>query len=189
MKRQILTLLFITCLFATMFFSLNIPSATALTSGTPVNTIAVVYGETWSASHSEFIADHFDFLVTDFVWAGYSPSTVKNYNPNIQIVGYMDLIGAGDGFNEAWYVHNLAGNRVKFFGGAAYLMDMSNFNWRVYWSNLANSALNTYSYFDGVFADDVWDELSVYVSWGMITDAITYETMDSGFCLDGTLTL
>jgi hypothetical protein len=196
MKRQIITVLFITCLFATTFLSLNINSASALSSGTPINKAAVVYGELWGSTDSTYIANNFDFLVTDFPDLGGNPTLVKTYHADIGIIGYKDLIFTRDGYadwatvnaNEDWFIHTIDGHRVLRVGTTGnYLMNPTS-GWNSYYSTYVNNLIASYSSYDGVFADDVWYQLSYFVSWGMLKDATTGTTLTASNFVSETLT-
>jgi hypothetical protein len=183
MKLMTIVLASLMLLGSFAFFA-RIQTAAATSSGTPINTWTCVYTGSWTSADSAYVGKNFDLLVTDFASR---PSTVKNYNPNIKIFGYFDLIGAkevnaeGDwatvNANEAWFIHDSAGNRVQHGGYLWYLMDTGNAGYRQYWSNYVNKLLSTYSYFDGVMADDVVDEISLYLNWGMLVDSSTRATL------------
>lgn len=154
----------------------------------------IIYGaKTLSDAEITFVASHFDLLLCSF---GMSPTvlqSLKMANPNMIILGYCNIIAiAFSGWeaqkaaytsdeintinaNENWFLHDLNGNRIINPTYPWYMMDITS-GWKQFYSSHVNSRLSN-SLFDGVFADDVWVELSLYVRWGLIADAVTGITL------------
>jgi hypothetical protein len=103
----------------------------------------------------------------DFKMAPSVLQSLKTENPNILIFGYCDAIAAHPvndfwstvNANEGWFLHDVNGSRITSTEYGWYLMDISSSGWRQFYSSYVNSQLNG-SLFDGVFADDVWNQLS-----------------------------
>lgn len=85
---------------------------------------------------------------------------VKEANPNVTILGYIDFIGSGAGNPESWYMHTSDGSRLRHEPPWEwYLMDIRSSGWRDHVVDECLDFLSNYPY-DGVFADDVWTNLS-----------------------------
>jgi hypothetical protein len=152
---------------------------------TNLNKAIIVYGRsTLNNIEISFIKNNFKLLICDFIMSPSVLASLKVNNPNLLILGYCDSIGVGTGnsywstvnANENWFMHDIKGNRVSFFNGMYYLMDPGSSGWRQFYSSHINSQLNG-TLFDGVFADDVWNQLSDFISWGCLNDGSTNEIL------------
>jgi hypothetical protein len=120
--------------------------------------------------------------------------SLKTANPNIVILGYCDIIAMLPSYsywstvnaNENWFLHDVNGNRIIDPSFGWYLMDINSSGWRQCYTSYINSQLNN-SLFDGVFADDCWDQLSLYVGWNLLADAVTQATLTTSDISNSTL--
>jgi hypothetical protein len=186
--RNFMIIILATLMLLSPLAILRIPTASAGNYGTPINTLATVYGDSWGSSSSSNIASNYNFLITNFPDMGANPSLVKTYNPNVLIIGYKDLVFTKTEYrdwstvnaHEDWFIHDNAGNRIKStVFTTAYLMDTSSAGWRQYWSTYVNNQLASYPAFNGVMADDTWTQLSYVSNWGELKDASTGATLTS----------
>jgi hypothetical protein len=171
-------------LFATSFLALTVQPAQALE-----NTV-YIYGDLvgLTTEDKQFITDYFNMLVTQFVANQTILAELKSGNPDLYILGYRDLIGAyesdsiGDwatvNANEAWFFHDVDGGRVTNTEFGWYLMNISSTGWQNYYSTWVNTQL-TGSYFNGVFADDTWYQLTPYLPFLTNTSALPVSSLNS----------
>ncbi|MGB8810498.1 MAG: putative glycoside hydrolase, partial [Acinetobacter calcoaceticus] len=110
---------------------------------------------------------------------------IKAINPNIKIFIYIDTIAVSKTLNlvdnpiwtivdahENWFMHNNAGNRViNNYWGGWYLMDERS-GWRDFYVQQANTLLSS-PYVDGIFGDDVLNEIRFTITAGVFSDAVT----------------
>jgi hypothetical protein len=175
------------------FGSMNLRS-----TATSSNNAIIAYGyTTLSSSQIEYIANHFNFLITNFPDYGGDASPIKNYKSSLVMIGYKDLVLMRSDYHdwstvnshEDWFIHDNSGHRVKSaIYTTAYLMDVSSAGWRQYWSTYVNNQLYNYPTFDGVMADDTWTQLSYVSNWGLLKDATTGATLTSADFPSNTLT-
>jgi hypothetical protein len=165
MKRQILTILLLTCLFATSFFGLTKADDVTLNHTSFKNAVTV-----WGVSghlDDETIAfmAQFDLVNTDYMVTNIAE--IKTLNPDAIVLGYRDMCIMPDALpdwltvdaNEDWFYHYTNGSRVVWYnvggyGYDSYLMDPSSTGWRNYFTSYTSDM-------DGLFIDDVW------TNWGM----------------------
>jgi len=147
------------------------PSSPPTTQPT-INKAVGVYGWGWTSPDATFVAEHFGFLDTDFNAAYAVIQSIKAQNPNVIIVGYKDVMGVHTDYDdwaevnshEDWFVHDANGNRILNTVWGWYLMDVGNVGWRQHYVSYVNSKLASMPAFDGVFADDVWNTMTGYLS-------------------------
>ena len=60
---------------------------------------------------------------------------------------------------ESWFLHDSLGNRIQNTTWGWYLMDPSSAGWQQHLVDYINSKFASFSAYDGVFFDDVRDEL------------------------------
>lgn len=122
----------------------------------------------------------FGLLIIEF-YQGPDLPQIRALNPNVIILGYKDIMGCSPDNpaymeikqHEDWFLHDLNGNRLvsKQFGW--YAMDVGNQGWREYYAESINQQFKNYT-FDGVFADDVWNNFH-YDKWTSAATAISSE--------------
>jgi hypothetical protein len=89
---------------------------------------------------------------------------IKTQNPSVKLLYYWEAIGAGVGqpdwstinANEAWFMHDVNGGRISENTNGWLLMNISNSAYQAHWVSEVKSLINN-AYYDGVFADDVWN--------------------------------
>ena len=136
---------------------------------TPINKAVYIYGKgSFTDAETSFIASHFTLLDVDISsFSQSSLQSIKTKNPSMKILGYKDMLGAytyDDDWttvnaNEAWFVHDVYGNRLVSSQFGWYLMDVGSQRWRQHYVSYLNSKFSSTPEYDGVFADDVWDQL------------------------------
>jgi hypothetical protein len=147
-----------------------------LASYSTINKGIYAYGSSFSDADTTFIANHFNILNVDFGTNGVA--NIKAKNPNIQIIGYKDLLAMHTTYSdwsvvnshEDWFIHDASGNRIKNPSWGWYLMDVGNAGWRAHWISDLNSKLGTT--YDGVFIDDVWNALNGHGMSGITSSQI-----------------
>lgn len=120
---------------------------------------------------ASWIASHFDLLDTDFGLAASTVTAMHTANADLKVIGYRDLIAMKTSYadwatvdaNEAWFLHDSGGNRIYRTASGWWLMDPANAGWRAHYIDQINTAIAAGGY-DGVFADDCWNEVSDYQS-------------------------
>jgi hypothetical protein len=154
-----------------------------------INKAATEYGSWWTdATGTNFLVVHnFDLLNTDLPFdrsVGASPvggdgpgidmmpqmTSLRAQKPNIIIVGYKDVLLASTrmynwaeiNIHEEYFVHDASGSRIRNTKWDAWLMDISNAGYRQHYTSYVNSKINNTAY-NGVFADDVWDQMTGYL--------------------------
>lgn len=150
-----------------------------------LKTAIVIYGtEVLDATQQANVAN-FDMLVTGVDMTQETLAGIKAINPNIKIFVYIDTIAVSKISNtkenplwttidahEDWFMHNKAGNRViNNYWWGWYLMDI-NSGWRDFYVQQANILLSS-PYVDGIFGDDVLNEIRWTITAGVFSDAVT----------------
>ena len=114
---------------------------------------------------TDFIALNFDVVVTIFAAAS-TVGKIKALNPNITVFAYKDIMGMHPRYcedweevnsHEDWFLHDINGNRLINKEWGWYAMDVGKLGWRSHYANFVKGKLDS-SLFDGVFADDTWDQ-------------------------------
>ncbi len=117
-----------------------------------------------------FIASNFNILNVDYGVNLTALTTIKQLNPNIIILMYMDIMassaagGTGGSWynwttvnsNENWFVHTTSGARVVDSTYGWYAMNVGNTGWQTYYATRAAQIIAKTPAISGIFADDVW---------------------------------
>jgi len=157
------------------------------TATTPVKKGVVVYGKTWlSGYETSFIADHFDYLDTDFVLANSSLQELNTKNPDLVIVGYKCVLSMAQSLDdwaevlthEDWFLHDASGNKIAdttTYDYTNYVMDINSSGWQQHYADYVNSKMAAKPLFNGVFMDNAADSLPAwaYASWNSTPTAET----------------
>lgn len=164
----------------------NITSSGSISLGSmELNGGVIAYGVTsLSSSDITFVATHFSMLICDFDMDPAVLLGLKTANPELLIFGYSDMTSTATwqsfwstiNTNEKWFLHDTSGNRIILYG-SSYVMDITS-GWKQYYTSYVNSQLNG-SLYGGVFIDNVWNQISDYVSNGFLTDAATGAVLTS----------
>jgi len=130
--------------------------------------LTIAYGTTMgNTTNQAFIASHFDMVDCTRTYTT-AAANVKALNPNIKIIGYHDSIMESNTYSdwsyvtqfEDWFVHDKNGNRIENANyPGSYLMN-PNSGWSDYLAQKCQLFLQSYSQYDGIFADDVPISLS-----------------------------
>lgn len=128
-------------------------------------------------SIAEFVASHFDLVVTELDTT--TINKVKALNPQIIVLGYRDIMAMHPYYtdweevnlHEDWFLHDINGNRLIHKHWGWYAMDVGNTGWRSHYANYVKSKLDSFP-FDGVFADDTWDFFPAGSGWNPWTVSI-----------------
>jgi hypothetical protein len=136
-----------------------------------INKACLAYVTTLSDTDTTFMATHFNLVVLNPDDIGMQPTyaqAIKTKNSAVTVLGYRELYTMYPTYNdwavvnanEAWFLHDVNGNRIYAPSYGWYLMNPGNAGWRSHFvSNLNSVVLNGY---DGLFADDVWNALRTY---------------------------
>ena len=153
----------------------------ARTSTSELKTAIVIYGtETLTAAQQADVANNFDLLVTGTDMTQATLAGIKALNPNILIFVYMDTIATHDYYpfwstvnaHEDWFIHDNAGNRViNTYWWGWHLMNETS-GWRDFYVQHSNTLLSS-PYVDGIFGDDVINEIRWTIMAGVFSDAVT----------------
>jgi hypothetical protein len=136
-----------------------------------------------------FVASHFRLVICSFDMDPFVLQSLKTLNSNILILGYCNIIVSSPSTsywstnwtkisaNENWFLHDVNGNRITKTATESewYLMNISS-GWEQFYVSYVNSKLNN-TLFNGVFADDAWNQLSDWIRWGLLADASTNATL------------
>jgi hypothetical protein len=154
-------------------FASSISTAGIVSSGTIVYSQAPTrvwdlmcadYGTPINSSIATYLGSHFNLVDVGFeLNNGFQ--LLKNANPNIIIIGYVDFIWYGTGGDESWYLHDNNGTRVQRSDGW-YLMNPASSGWRNYTATRCARFLSTYPLCDGIFADNV--QTAVFFKWSQL---------------------
>jgi hypothetical protein len=110
----------------------------------------------------EFIASHFDIVNIQVDTNKDALSELKQLNPGITILIYIDAVGKAyidpDKLYESDYVHDSDGNRITRKGYGFQVRNPGSQHWRELWADKALQLISEYGV-DGIFADDVWKGL------------------------------
>lgn len=146
----------------------------------PVKSALILY-QKWSLTNTEiqFVANHFNLVICGFEMSPVVLQSLKTNNPNMLIFGYADIIASSPSCsywatansNENWFLHDVNGNRITSIDYGWYLMDVGSPGWRQFYSSYANGLLKNSPAVDGVFADDVWNQLYLHISWGKLANS------------------
>lgn len=137
---------------------------------TPINKAVYIYGRSsLTDAQTTYVANHFTLLDTDFYLGASTLQSLKTKNPSLKIIGYRELIAmetSDDDWtvvntHEDWFAHDMKGNRIMNTQYGWLLMNISNTGWQQHYVSYVNSKLKN-SQFDGVFADDCWNNLRTY---------------------------
>jgi hypothetical protein len=168
--------------------SVSINFSGTINTHTPTSelkTAIVIYGtKTLTAAQQARVAD-FNMLVTGVDMTQSTLAGIKSINPNIKIFVYIDTIAVSPILNteqnpiwnevnahEDWFVHDNSGNRViNTYWWGWYLMNVSS-GWRDSFVQQANNILNS-PYVDGIYGDDVLNEIRWTIEAGVFSDATT----------------
>jgi len=129
----------------------------------------VAYGSSPATAENQEHIARFDIVDIDFYMGQYA-TRIKELNPNIVILGYRDIMMMHSSYDdweevdphEDWFLHDIHGNRLVHKRYGCYAMDVGNLGWQSHYANYVKSKLDRYPAFDGVFADDTWDEWYTY---------------------------
>ncbi len=157
----------------------------AFTSIPELKTAIVIYGtEALTTAQQANIANSFDLLITDTEMTQTTLAGIKAANPNILIFIYLNTIATQESnsfwsivdAHENWFIHDNSGNRViNTYWGGWYLMNHTS-GWRDFYVQYSNTLLNS-PYVDGIFGDDVINEIRWTITAGVFSDAITKATL------------
>jgi hypothetical protein len=143
------------------------------TLSTPINKATFIGNESsLSASETTYIANRFDFLMVPPYMDVPSLQQLKAKNPNMTVLAYRDIIGHGQvdrdwatiNQHEDWFVHDNSGNRIMENKWGWLLMNITNVGYQQRYVSYVNSQIDN-SGFDGVFADDCWNDFRTYYNW------------------------
>lgn len=153
-----------------------------------INKAAYIYGITWDAAAISY-AQHFDLVDvdfngsrTDFYIDYYTPmAQLKATDPSITIIGYKDAVFMKTFYDDwatvaahsDWFLKDASGNYLYNSAWGAYLMDPASTGWQQHYADYVNAkfAQGTGNVYDGVFADDVWNQVSAYSFNGTVQAA------------------
>lgn len=116
----------------------------------------------------DYISSHFDLLIVDQTTNDPERlSMIKAKNPDIIILLYREIMTIHTydedweevNAHEDWFVHDINGNRLVNEHWDWYAMDVGNTGWRTHYANFFINKLDMIPQLDGIFADDVWDQL------------------------------
>lgn len=158
-----------------------------------INNVIIVYGtSTLNSTQIAWIAANYSMLICDNTMSQSVIQSIKTANPSIKVYAYYEATNTLESdpdwsvvnSHEDWFVHNTMGNRVIFSAYGSYMMNVSS-GWADYFASHGASLIEG-TYFDGLYGDDVWDELSEWLEGGSLEDAVTHEVLelsdiDSGF--------
>ncbi|MFZ4648658.1 MAG: putative glycoside hydrolase [Patescibacteria group bacterium] len=121
-----------------------------------------------------------DFLILDMENQETSPrqlAKIREINPKIKIVAYitseeiLEYVNSGyapmraelrEGIKENYWLKDQAGNKLSFWSGTL-MLNGSNTgadSWNSYLSNFINQKIKASGYWDGVFLDNLWPDIS-----------------------------
>jgi len=136
--------------------------------GGNIKTMAVCYKpKTTQLYMQRFIAEHFDLVLIKFAWAE-AGQNIKNMNPNVNLIGYSDLMlmGTENAYwsevnqHENWFYHDIYGNRLLHNYYGTYALDITS-TWKDFFPYICNNYLEKYPFFDGILADDAWNNFQL----------------------------
>ena len=165
--------------------TITYPSGPTLPSiNSPINKAVSAYTSGWlTTTQINFIAQHFTLLNTNFGLPSSQMQALHNANPNLKVLGYKDLIAMhSDGIDpdwsivnthETWFMHDTYGNRIFYSPFNWWLMDPANPEWQAYFVNDALAKISASGY-DGIFIDDVWNDVTFYCHNLPTTNAQTW---------------
>jgi len=133
-----------------------------------IKTVLTAYGnpQNWPGDYFDYMAK-FDLVDTDFLAFSNLPY-MRNLNPDIKIIGYIDLMYRSnwehcfycdwDNIDPDWFLRDNLDNPIRTnphpnYGYKAYVMNQEKQGYREYWLDWAMPYLGDDG-FDGVFADD-----------------------------------
>ena len=162
----------------------TISVSSLFTSTLELKTAIIIYGTAYlSSAQQAYVANNFDMLVTGMDTEQATLAGIKALNPNILIFVYMDTIATSKtdsssvywstvNAHEDWFIHDNAGNRViNNYWWGWYLMDVRS-GWRDFYVQYANTLLSS-PYVDGLYGDDVLNEIRWTITAGVFSDAVT----------------
>jgi hypothetical protein len=164
-----------------------LPLSGTIVQTTNLNNAIVIYGaSTLNNTEISYIRTHFKLLICDFFMSPSVLASLKANNTNFMIFGYCNSIGVYTSNSywstvnaqNNWFMHDVNGNRITQNRYGWYLMNPGSSGWQQFYSSYVNSKLNE-TLFDGVFADDTWNRLVDYISYGSLSDAATNETLSN----------
>jgi hypothetical protein len=121
-----------------------------------------------------------DFLILDMENQETSPAQltkIRELNPKIKIVAYLtseeilEYVNSGyapmraelrSEIKESYWLKDQNGNKLSFWSGTLMLngSDTSSDSWNTYLANFINQRIKASGYWDGVFLDNLWPEIS-----------------------------
>ena len=146
------------------------PSSGSSSVGISVKKACLAYSAL-SDADTTFLATNFNLVVLhpDFLsMKSTQAQAIHAKNPSTIVLAYRELFTLYKNNNdwaeanqhEDWFLHDIYGNRIVFAAFGWYLMDPGSAGWRAHFvSNLNSVVLPGY---DGVFLDDVWNNLRTY---------------------------
>ena len=154
-------------------------------STSELKTALIIYGTYSLTPAQQADVANFDLLVTSYEMAQDSLAGIKALNPNILIFVYIDVVACHPIINtqpnpvwdevnshEDWFIHDNAGNRViNTYWWGWYLMDVRS-GWRDFYVQRSNELLSS-PYVDGIYGDDVINEIRWTIEAGVFSDAVT----------------
>lgn len=171
LKTSIFTLLTLIIGFQPLF-------ALAASDGTPKIANYFLKYEISDAEAEELAK--WDFLILDMENQETSPeqlTRIRELNPKIKIVAYitseeiLEYVNDGyapmraelrEGIKENYWLKDQSGNKLSFWSGTLMLngSDCSADSWNSYLSNFINQEIKSSGYWDGVFLDNLWPDIS-----------------------------
>jgi hypothetical protein len=134
------------------------------------HTHIAIYGSTdLMKKYQKEIGTQYSIIITEW-WKYKEADEIKRLNPNIKILIYRDLIGMRtdyDDWNEAqkhpeWFLtEEISKQRILHDTYKWYLMDCTNEGYQKHITEYFASKLELYPVFDGLFLDDVLNELKL----------------------------
>lgn len=123
----------------------------------------VYYPGTITDEVAQWIAEHFDVVDFDFS-ATKDAWKIKDYNPNIIMIGYRAIMSMHTTYedwpevnaHEDWFLHDLNEKRLINKQCGWYAMDVGNPGWRDHFAQFVKAKLDANPWIDGLFADNVW---------------------------------
>lgn len=121
-----------------------------------------------------------DFLILDMENQETSPeqlARIRELNPKIKIVAYitseeiLEYVNDGyapmraelrKGIKENYWLKDSSGNKLSFWSGTLMLngSDCGTDSWNSYLSDFINQRIKTSGYWDGIFLDNLWPDIS-----------------------------
>lgn len=137
-----------------------------------------------TAEECTFVASHFNLVNCGLDLSPSDVTAIKAANANCTMLGYTDLTSVAPdqsyystvNANEDWFMHDTGGHRVVLYG-SSYVMNQTD-AWFNYWLGWVDAQLGLAN-FDGIFMDNVWNNLQDYFDYGYLTCADDDHTLAS----------